>query len=207
MNRVASSLAFAFILLLSLYIATVSLRYALPEPEIPPNVGANAFADPVLLFHAVTASVALLIGPLQFFRHKSGRRAWWHRLTGPIYALACLASAPGGLLLAIGTTAGPVAATGFGLLAVVWFWTTARGVQAVLAGRYAEHGRWMVRSFACTFAAVVLRLYLPICFKLGVDMGFAYVSIAWLCWIPNLIVAELILMAGRAKPAATPQAA
>lgn len=202
MTRIASTAAFGLILLLSLYIAAVSLRYALPAPTLPPNIAANAFAHPALIFHAVTASIALLVGPLQFFRGKRGGRAWWHRLSGPVYALACLASAPAGLLLAVGSSAGPVAAAGFGLLALAWFYATARGVHAILTGRVAEHGRWMVRSFALTFAAVMLRLYLPASVLLGLDMGRAYVAIAWLCWVPNLAVAELMLRAGRNKPQA-----
>jgi len=45
---------------------------------------------------------------------------------------------------------------------------------------------------ALTFAAVTLRLYLPV---LGGTLGFetGYPIVAWLCWVPNLIVAEWIL--------------
>ena len=51
----------------------------------------------------------------------------------------------------------------------------------------------MVRSFAMTFGAVTLRLYLPIAPIMGYDFMAAYVAISWLAWVPNLMVAELYL--------------
>ena len=52
----------------------------------------------------------------------------------------------------------------------------------------------MIRSWAMTFAAVTLRLYLPIPPML-LHMSFmdGYRAIAWLAWVPNLLVAELYL--------------
>ena len=42
----------------------------------------------------------------------------------------------------------------------------------------------MVRSFALTFAAVTLRLYLPIAvFAFGFEFNSAYSAIAWLAWV------------------------
>lgn len=180
--------------LLALLVGLVSLRYLLPEvPGAAPNVIANRFADIALVFHAGFGATALILGPLQFVRRKDGRRALWHRVTGALYMACCLLSAPAGLVMALGVTTGPIAGAGFGLLAVVWFWTTAMGLRAVLTGRYAEHGRWMVRSYELTFAAVTLRLYMPLANFLPVDGEDAYCAIAWLCWIPNLLAAELWL--------------
>ena len=56
----------------------------------------------------------------------------------------------------------------------------------------------MVRNFALTFAAVTLRLYLPASMVAGLAFERAYPVIAWLCWVPNLIVAELLW--NRARP-------
>jgi hypothetical protein len=56
------------------------------------------------------------------------------------------------------------------------------------------HQRWMIRSYALAFAAVTLRIYMPFMQAL-MDMDFidAYRIVAWLCWVPNLMVAELII--------------
>jgi len=56
-----------------------------------------------------------------------------------------------------------------------------------------------VRSFAMTFAAVTLRLYLPIAPMMGYDFMPAYVAISWLAWVPNLMVAELYLNWSRVR--------
>lgn len=191
MNRTLRITGGAIMSLLALGVGLVSLRYALPDgPYRAPTILANAFANPALAIHATAAAIALMIGPFQFIRSRDGRRPGWHRISGPVYVAACLIAAPAGLVLALGTTAGPVATAGFGLLSVVWFYVNARGLQAVLARRYVEHGRWMARSYALTFAAVTLRLYLAIGGVLGLDMAQVYVATSWISWIPNLIVME-----------------
>lgn len=177
--------------LLATGVALVSFRYLLPSPPgIPPQILANAFAHPFLIWHVATAAIALLLGVFQFVRRRNGRRAKWHRASGAIYMAACLSSAPAALVLALGSSAGPVAAAGFGLLAIAWFHTTLQGLRAVLAGRYADHGRWMLRSYGLTFAAVTLRLYLPIPPALGIDFMEGYRAISFLCWVPNLLAVE-----------------
>jgi hypothetical protein len=56
--------------------------------------------------------------------------------------------------------------------------------------KLSEHRTWMIRSYALTLAAVTLRLYLPASLIAGFPMTVAYPAIAWLCWIPNLLIAE-----------------
>jgi uncharacterized membrane protein len=190
--------------LLALAIGLVSLRYALPHvPHASPSVMANLFARPALMIHATAAAIALIIGPFQFIRSRSGRRPAWHRLSGPVYVAACLIAAPAGLVLAFGSTAGPIATAGFGLLAVIWFYVNARGLEAVLKGRFAEHGRWMTRSYALTFAAVTLRLYLPIGMAAGLDFMTIYRATAWISWAPNLLIVEWALSMRRRRLVAT----
>jgi hypothetical protein len=50
----------------------------------------------------------------------------------------------------------------------------------------------MVRNFALTFAAVTLRLYSPASMTAGIEFEVAYPYIAWICWVPNLVAAELL---------------
>lgn len=190
---------YALMLLLAVYVAVVALRYLLPGmPGGAPPIIANRFADPFLPLHAGAAAAALLLGPFQFWSRPDGRRALWHRLTGALYIAACLVGGGAGLVLALGTIAGPVAMTGFGLLGLSVIYTTGQGLRTVLARRYAEHRRWMIRSFSLILAAVTLRLYLPAAALLGYDFMPAYVVISWLCWVPNLIAAELFFV--RARP-------
>ena len=39
----------------------------------------------------------------------------------------------------------------------------------------------------------MLRLYMPAAVALGIEFEAAYVPVAWLCWLPNLVVAEWLL--------------
>ena len=50
----------------------------------------------------------------------------------------------------------------------------------------------MVYSYAACFAAVTLRLWLPFLIAVFHDFETAYVIVAWLCWVPNLIVANYL---------------
>ena len=180
---------------LSLGVALFSYRYLLPHPPVAsPDILGNLLARPWLPIHAGFAATALIVGPFQFLPGLRARRPGLHRIVGRTYVVACLVAAVAGLLLATRTTAGPVAGWGFGALAVCWFFATSRAVMLAIQGRIAEHRQWMIRSWAMTFAAVTLRLYLPIPPML-LHMSFmdGYRAIAWLAWVPNLLVAELYL--------------
>ena len=82
---------------------------------------------------------------------------------------------------------------GFGTLAVLWIVTTSLAWRRAVHGRFVEHRAWMIRSFALTFAAVTLRLYLPLTFVFHLRFDDAYRAISFLCWVPNLLLAELYL--------------
>jgi hypothetical protein len=123
-----------------------------------------------------------------------------HRWTGRTYAVAVAVGGLAGLALAPTASAGPVAAWGFGVLAVLWLGTTAVALVAVWTGRIARHRRWMARSLALAAAAVTLRVQLPAALAAGVPFATAYPLIAWACWVPNLVLVELWLRTGRADP-------
>jgi uncharacterized membrane protein len=143
--------------------------------------------------HIILASVALILVPFQLWPGLRKRRIYLHRLLGRIYGTSILASGIGGFWLALTTTSGIAASWGFGLLAVAWIGATAHGIGFAIRGDIAAHQRWMIRSAALTMAAVTLRIYLVI----GMVAGFPYEYIvgllAWICWVPNLIVAEIII--------------
>lgn len=183
--------------LLSVAVALVSYRYVAGVGLMAPNVMQNLFIRPWLVLHAGGAATALLVGAFQFLPRVRAARPWLHRGLGRIYAAGCLVGGVSGLALAAGTSAGPVAGWGFGLLAAAWIVSTVQAWRLARARRFEAHREWMVRSFALTFAAVTLRIYVPLSPLAGVRPEEAYVAIAWLCWVPNLLVAELCLRAVR----------
>ena len=58
-----------------------------------------------------------------------------------------------------------------------------------------DHRNWMIRNYSLTYAAVTLRIWLPLFIVLfGIEQfELSYAVIAWLAWVPNLIVAELFI--------------
>jgi uncharacterized membrane protein len=188
---------------LSVGIAAFSFRYLPRIGMLSPDILRNLFHRPWLDVHVAGAATALLMGPLQFLPRLRARRRTVHRWIGRTYVVACLIGAVGGLFLAFGTTAGPIATAGFGSLAVVWFFVNVQGWRSAIDRRFDAHRAWMIRSFALTFAAVTLRLYIPIGMMLHLPFLDAYRAISFLAWVPNLILAELYIrgvFAPRTRP-------
>lgn len=140
--------------------------------------------------HLAGAAVALVVGPLQHNSRLRGRFLNLHRWTGRAYVLAVLFGGAAALWLAPVSQGGLPAHVGFGLLAVLWLLATGQAYRYIRAGDQDAHRRWMTRSYALTFAAVTLRIYLPLSQVAGMPFEPAYQTIAWLCWVPNLLVAE-----------------
>lgn len=181
-------------------VAIVSFRYVANVGDTPDVVAGNVFRTPWLVVHVAGAAVALLVGPLQFVRHIRRRAPALHRWIGRTYVAGCLVGAAAGLLLASGTSTGPISTAGFGTLAVLWMLVTGRAWRLATQRRFDEHREWMIRSFALTFAAVTLRLYVPMAVAVPmIPFLDAYRAISFLCWIPNLLAAELYVRAARAN--------
>ena len=189
------------IMLLIVEIAIVSaLRYVIGTEAPPPPITANPFAHPFLVIHVVAAMIALLVGPLQFVRRVRTRWPAFHRATGKLYVVAILIGSPAGFLLALGSTSGPLAVTGFATVAVLSTAFTWLGWRAAVNRQFAEHREWMLRSWAMTSAAISLRLYLPFAgLVLGLPFYTAYPVIAWLSWLTNLAIVEYWIRRTRAS--------
>jgi uncharacterized membrane protein len=150
------------------------------------NVPAFAIA------HFIGGAIAMIVGALQLNSRLRAKKLELHRFLGKVYVMGVALGGIGGLVLAINSPSGPVAQLGFGLLAVAWVLSTAVAYRHIRGKRIEAHRAWMIRSYALTLAAVTLRIYLPFAIFSG-SMEQAYVAIAWLCWVPNLIVAEFFI--------------
>jgi hypothetical protein len=93
---------------------------------------------------------------------------------------------------------GPVAQSGFILPAIVWALATFTAFRCVRRGQIELQTKCMIRSIALTFAGVMLRVWLPAQLVLGVPFDVVYQVVAWLCWVPNVLVAEYLIRASRA---------
>lgn len=189
-----SRLGWTLVALLSVGVAAYSARYLLNPPQSPEQALGNPLGVPWLVVHVAGAVTALALGSLQFVA-RWRRRGRPHRWIGRVYVLGCLVGGAAGLILATASSAGPIASAGFGALAVLWLATTLLGWRAAVQRRFEAHRRWMIRSWALTLAAVTLRIYLPSVVVLELPFLEAYRAISWLCWVPNLLLAEVWLRA------------
>ena len=149
--------------------------------------------------HITFGGLALLSGCTQFSKKIRDRYRAIHRTLGTIYVTCVTVSGSCALYIAIYSSEGMVTHFGFGALAVLWLFTTLTAYNAIRNRNITSHRRWMVRSYALCFAAVTLRIYLPLFTAVfHLDFGVSYQIISWLCWVPNLLVAEIII--SRLKP-------
>lgn len=154
--------------------------------------------------HVVAGGIALLVGPFQFWAGLRRRRPAVHRALGRVYLGAVGIAGLGALALAPFNTAGLVGFFGFGTLAVVWLLTAWRGYRAIRSGDVRAHQAWMIRNFALTYAAVMLRAWTGVliaaqvpfvsgAFDAQAAFANAYAAVPFLCWLPNLVVAERLV--------------
>ncbi len=176
----------------------------------------------VLVAHIFTATVALVLGPLQFVPKIRARRRI-HRTIGRIYLFvgvlpSAIATVPvamwsGHLLTQISLT----------IAAVLWLITGGLAYRAARRRDFAGHRAWMMRNYALTFLAVTSRVLTPLLLivqiPFGADpktigsMATAMIPIGQtLGWIIDLIVVEILLRRSttnrkdRSDPVAVPEA-
>jgi len=159
----------------------------------------EGFLRQLLVAHALTGLVALAIGPFQFLASLRQRQPRLHRLLGRTYLLAILFSGLSGLWLALYTVGGFAATSGFLVLSIGWLLTGTLAWRAALLRDFAAHRAWMMRSYALTFAAVTLRIYLGLGVAAGIPFAEIYATAAWMSWVLNLVVVEWWLL-GRSVP-------
>ncbi len=187
-SRIGFFLAATFSLLVGLSsYRFLALDMNLAFPGFAPHIEQRNL---VLMAHISASPIALVLGAFQFSSKRRAKNPGLHKWSGRFYALAILIGGISGLVLAIDALGGVVAGWGFGLLSIAWMGTTANAVRLAMQGNYVAHRKWMIRSFALTFAAVMLRLYLLGFMAAGFEYAPASVYIAWLCWVPNMIFAE-----------------
>ncbi|MFT5693165.1 MAG: putative membrane protein [Oceanicoccus sp.] len=189
----ASSWALMF--LLSLMIGAYALSFFFID-AINQDLKIRFSSTPLSAWgHIIGGGLCLSIGALQFQSGIRKKYPQFHRLMGKIYLVCVLIGGIAGLLLAFSANGGPVAKLGFGMLAVLWLYSAAMAYVSIKKGAVEQHQEWMIRNFSLTFGAVMLRIHLPL-LQAGFGLSFeeAYPVVAWLAWVPNLIVVEWLLI-------------
>jgi len=149
---------------------------------------------PAFYAHIFGASTILIAGFLQFSKWVNSRRKL-HKLLGKIYVFGVLFfAAPGAYVMTFFINRGTGVFISFLLQNTLWVSFTLTAWLLVRNRKIDEHIRMMRRSYALAFAAVTLRFYIWLFTVFGTGVGFAnnYLIIAFLSWVPNLIIAEIL---------------
>lgn len=151
--------------------------------------------------HVFSAVVALLAGFTQFSEQFLKDYRPYHKLLGRIYVYNILfINFPAGLIMAFYANGGLIGKTAFLTLDLLWFWFTLKAVTMAKNRNFEKHREYMIRSFALTFSAITLRTWKIIMVHAAlIDVKYIYIVDAWLAFIPNLILAEIIIRNYRAS--------
>ena len=151
--------------------------------------------------HIVFAGLALLVGGFQFSRRLRRKSLTAHRWVGRTYVFSVYVGGAAAFVMSFFSSVAFLGFFGFGTLAVLWVWTTHRGLRSAREHDLASHQAWMIRSFALSYAAPTLRIWLVVLVLVQLPFGLpgdvvasnAYAPVPFLCWLPNIVVAEFII--------------
>lgn len=180
---------------LALMMASYAALYVIIGPPMYGEPLAESFlARPWGIYpHALFGALATAAAPFQFRKMWLVRRPHWHRRFGLLYICSAWVTGISGVYMSLYSFGGMTTHVAFAALGSGLLLTTTAAYRSVLRRKWAQHREWMIRSFALLFAAVILRIEVPILmFLLG---GFepAYLWVSWLCWVPNLAAAEIYI--------------
>jgi hypothetical protein len=149
---------------------------------------------PAFYCHIIGSSIILLAGFFQFSKKVYNNRPL-HKALGKLYVFGVLFfAAPGAYVMTLFISRGKWVFTSFVLQNTLWVVFTLAAWILIKNMRIEDHIKMMRRSYALAFGAVTLRFYIFMFSVLGSGVGFAnnYIIIAFLSWVPNLLVAEWI---------------
>jgi hypothetical protein len=145
--------------------------------------------------HVFTSMLPLLAGFTQFAPWLLRKWPVVHRAMGRMYVITvCCVTGPASLVMAFYANGGVTSRIAFTMLALLWLGTTAMGWRTALARNWKAHRAWMIRSYALTLSAITLRAW-----KYAIVFAFeprpmdVYRIVAWLGFVPNILIAEWLI--------------
>ncbi|TDG38053.1 DUF2306 domain-containing protein [Pedobacter changchengzhani] len=179
----------------------ITLRYIPTKSDVSflqikqTEVSGIKFYLPIFYIHVYSALFVLLAGFTQFNSTILRNYPKIHKVAGYVYvATVLLFTAPSGIFMGCFANGGLMAKISFVLLGVLWFSFTFKSILYILKGEIIAHKNFMIRSFALATSAFTLRLWKVILIHFfHLAPMDAYQIIAWLGWIPNLLIAEWLI--------------
>ncbi|MFY7670098.1 DUF2306 domain-containing protein [Tenacibaculum sp. MEBiC06402] len=175
------------------------LKYVLAEGPIdllatkPEDVLNSIFYKIAFYIHITFGGISLLIGWIQFIKPIRKKYPKLHKIIGKLYITSIFIAAPVAFYISFFVKGGLPTEIGFTFGSLIWLTATYLGYRAIRKGNVSAHIEYMTYSYAGTFAAVTLRFWLPLLISTIGNFGVAYGISVWLSWIPNVIIAYLII--------------
>jgi uncharacterized membrane protein len=205
MRRLVKSFLLFIILFTGVLIFLKSIEYYTPDFERGYLSDKKEVFDGIFKFglyaHIITVPLILFAGTSQvFFRYEKSYRNI-HRVLGSLYVyLVLFVSMPGAFIISFYAFGGWAAKLSFLMLTTLWGWFTWKGFRNGKEGNIIAHKNFMIRSYVLTLSAIILRILSFIFIHyFNFYGGMAYSIIAWLSWLPSLLLTELIISRGSAR--------
>jgi uncharacterized membrane protein len=144
--------------------------------------------------HVYTSVFVLLSGFIAIIRKNLGIKNL-HQKSGKVYLfLIIIFSAPSGIYMGWFANGGVFSKLSFILLGIFWWISTFKAYQFAREKKFDLHKKWMWRSFALTLSAIMLRIWkVIIVYFFQPNPMDVYQIIAWLGWIPNILLIEFLI--------------
>ena len=200
MTQLIKNISWLIMTLFALFLFAITAEYLSFKSDVnfllvKQDIVFDSIWRPTFYLHVISGMIVILIGPIQFIPKLRNRFISLHKKLGKIYAYAVLGiAAPTGLIMAFYAEGGIWSTIAFLVMSCLWILTTLMAIIKVKNKDIIAHKKWMYRSYALSFAAVTLRMLVPLMsFTNQFDYEFIVVSTAWLSWIINLIAVEFII--------------
>ena len=153
-----------------------------------------------LFLHINGGTLALLMGPWQFWTGLRQRHLEIHRWTGRLFLLGVAMGITGAVGLSATTTYGWGFAVGLMGLASAWLVTTFMAYYTIRKGLVALHKEWMIRAYVVTFAFVFFRILSDYTLMTRLrPENDRDITIAWACWVVPLGATEMVFQIRRLR--------
>lgn len=151
--------------------------------------------------HVFSCFFCLLAGFTQFSNSVLKEHKALHRLMGKFYVINILIiNVPAGFIMAIYANGHLPSKIAFCILDTLWFWFTLKAFLLIKKKDVKRHKEFMIRSFALTLSALTLRLWKPVFVNFtSLDVSTIYMIDAWMGFVPNLLIAEFLIIRKKKK--------
>lgn len=188
--------SFFFILMLQITLRYIPFNAEVSFLQIKQTevISVNSYL-PLFYIHVYSAIFVLVAGFTQFNNYLLKKHKRFHKIAGYFYAvIVILLASPSGIFIGYFGNGGVTSKISFILLGILWFWFTLKAILLIRKRNVIAHRQFMLRSFALTFSAITLRFWKVIIVYLFHPAPMdVYQIVAWLGWIPNLILIEYLI--------------